>query len=250
MLEIILYLHTIYSPMSSSPRRPVHEDVVARLRDMIVEGELLPGTHIPESSLCERFGISRTPLREALKVLGSEGMVTLLPNRGAVVAALTLKDVDDVVKVIDVLEGLAAPAACEQLTDQGRKQIEAMHDQMVERRSQGDLMGYFKQNQAIHEAIVDAAGNPVASTIYRSLLNRIRRYRFIGNRESERWERALAEHEQFLDALRQRDGELLRQLLHSHLRNGWRVTRELVREELEANDRRPVRILRRPPRAA
>ncbi len=89
--------------MTCSTRRPVHDDVVARLRDMIVEGELLPGTHIPESSLCERFGISRTPLREALKVLGSEGLVTLLPNRGAVVAALNLKDVDDVVKVIDAL---------------------------------------------------------------------------------------------------------------------------------------------------
>jgi DNA-binding GntR family transcriptional regulator len=66
--------------MASSHRRPIHEDVVARLRDMIVEGQLLPGTHIPESSLCERFGISRTPLREALKALGSEGLVTLLSN--------------------------------------------------------------------------------------------------------------------------------------------------------------------------
>lgn len=217
---------------------------------MIVEGELPPGAHIPESSLCERFGISRTPLREALKGLASEGLVTLLPNRGAVVAALTLKDVDDVVAVIDALEGLAAPAACEHLTAQGLQTIEEMHQEMVRCRDEGDLMGYFKRNQTIHEAIVDAAGNPVASTMYRAMLSRIRRYRWIGNREHERWERALAEHEQFLEALRQRDGELLRQLLRSHLRNGWQVTRELVREEFDANERRPVRILRRPARPA
>ena len=236
--------------IAPAPRRPVHEDVLARLRDMIVEGELAPGAHIPERTLCERFGISRTPLREALKALGSEGLVNLLPNRGAVVAALTLKDVDDVVKVIDALEGLAAVAACETMTDAKLANIEDLHRQMVARRRDGDLMGYFKLNQAIHEAIVDAADNPVASTIYRSLLARIRRYRFIGNRESERWEQALAEHEHFLDALRQRDGALLRQLLHSHLRNGWRVTRALVRDELDANAARPVRILRRPIRVA
>ncbi|MEO8136159.1 MAG: GntR family transcriptional regulator [Betaproteobacteria bacterium] len=236
--------------MATSARRPVHEDVRARLRDMIVEGELPAGAHIPESSLCERFGISRTPLREALKALAAEGLVTLLPNRGAIVAALTLKDVEDVFKVVDALESLAAPSACEQLSDAGLRHIESLHVQMVARRDDGDLMGYFKLNQAIHEAIVEAAGNPVASTIYRSLLSRIQRYRFVGNTENERWARALAEHEQFLDALRQRDGALLRQLLHSHLRNGWQVSRELVREELEANERRPLRILRRPPRAA
>jgi len=217
---------------------------------MIVEGELQPGTHIPESSLCERFGISRTPMREALKALGSEGLVTLLPNRGAVVAALTLKDVDDTVKVIDAIEGMACLAACECLDDEGLRHIELLHDQMVQHRRKGDLMGYFKANQAVHEAIVDAADNPVASAMYRSLLSRIRRYRFIGNREGERWERALAEHEQILEALRERDGELLRQLLRSHLRNGWRVTRTVVRDELEANAKRPVRILRRPMRVA
>ncbi len=237
-------------PVGTTPRRPVHEEVLARLRDMIVEGELEPGTHIPERTLCESFGISRTPLREALKALASEGLVTLLPNRGAVVAALTLKDVDDVVRVIDALEGMAATAACERLTETRLATIEDLHRQMVARRETGDLMGYFKLNQEIHEALVDAADNPVASTIYHSLLSRIRRYRFVGNRETERWEQALAEHEHFLQALRERDGALLRALLHSHLRNGWRVTRELVREELEANACRPVRILRRPPRAA
>jgi DNA-binding GntR family transcriptional regulator len=238
------------SPPARSGRQPVHETVVGRLRDLIVEGSLGPGVHVPERELCTRFGISRTPLREALKALAAEGLIVLLPNRGAIVAALGPKDVEDVVKVIDALEGMAAIDACERASDAALDAVEALHRQMEARYRARDLMGYFKLNQAIHESIVELADNPVASATYRSLLARIRRYRFVGNLESARWERALAEHAQLLDALRARDGALLRQLLHSHLRNGWRVARELVRDELEANADRPVRIRRRPPRGA
>lgn len=231
-------------------KRSLHQDLVGRLRDMIVEGELEPATHIPERELCEQFGVSRTPMREALKALASEGLVRLLPNRGAVVAALTMKDVEDVVRVIDALEGMAALGCCEHLADADLAALEAMQREMERRFEARDLKGYFEVNQAIHLRIVELAGNPVAAGIYRSLLSRIRRYRFVGNREGVRWGRALAEHRQFLEAMRARDGALLRQLLHSHLRNGWHVARELVREELEANAHRPVQIRRRPRAAA
>lgn len=227
-------------------RKPVHGELLSRLRDMIVEGELGPATHVPERELCEQFGVSRTPMREALKALAAEGLVTLLPNRGAVVAALGLADVEDVVKVVDALEGLAATACCERVTGAELSELEAMQREMERHYRARRLMAYFKLNQAIHERIVELAGNPVAAGIYRSLLARIRRYRFVGNREGTRWGQALAEHRQMLDAIRSRDGALLRQLLHSHLRNGWQVTRELVREELEANVGRPVQIRRRP----
>jgi DNA-binding GntR family transcriptional regulator len=230
-------------------RSSLHDQLVTRLRDLIVEGELEPAQHIPERELCEQFGVSRTPLREALKALASEGLVTLLPNRGAIVAALGLKEVEDVVKVVDALEGMSALAACERVTERELEALEAMQHEMERRYRVGDLMSYFKLNQAVHERIVELADNPVAAGLYRGLLGRIRRYRFVGNREGGRWGRALEEHQQILDALRARDGALLRQLLHSHLRNGWHVTRELVREELEANARRPI-LIRRRPRAA
>lgn len=232
--------------MQIETRRPVHEDLLARLRDMIVEGDLEPAAHIPERELCEQFGVSRTPMREALKGLASEGLVTLLPNRGAVVAALGMKDVEDAVKVIDALEGMAAIACCERVTEEELVDLDTMQHEMEKHYRARDLMEYFKLNQAIHVRIVELADNPVAAATYRGLLSRVRRYRFVGNREGERWGRALAEHRQILDALRSRDGALLKQLLHSHLRNGWQVTRELVREELESNSHRPVQIRRRP----
>ncbi len=231
-------------------RTPVHEDVLAGVRDLIVEGVYPPGTHIPENALCASFGVSRTPMREALKALAAEGLVVLLPRRGAVVNALTLKDVDDVVAVIEALEGLASLEACARITAAQLSRIESMNAEMVACRKAGDLMGYFKRNQDIHEAIVEAAGNDVASAMYRSLLGRIRRYRYVGNTEAQRWDRAVAEHAHFIEALRERDGPLLRQLLRSHLRNGWRASRDLVAEELARNAASPVRILRRPPRVA
>lgn len=225
---------------------PLHEDLVSRLRDMIVEGSLEPATHLAERELCEQFGVSRTPMREALKALASEGLLTLLPNRGAVVAALGLKDVDDVVQVIDALEGMAALDCCARVTDAEIAELEAMQQEMERHYRARRLMAYFKVNQAIHERFVELAGNPVATALYRSLLARIRRYRFVGNRKGERWGRALAEHRELLDAIRDRNGERLKRLLHAHLMNGWQVARELVREELEDNLRRPVQIRRRP----
>jgi DNA-binding GntR family transcriptional regulator len=232
--------------IQTNTRRPLHEDLVSRLRDLIVEGQLEPAMHVPERALCEQFNVSRTPMREALKALASEGLVVLLPNRGAVVAALGLEDVEHVVKVIDALEGMSADAACERAGDDDLAQLEQMQRDLEAHFEARNLMDYFKLNQAIHLRIVELAGNPVAYALYSSLLSRIRRYRFVGNREGMRWGRACAEHRQILDALRNRDGALLKQLLSSHLRNGWHVSRELVRDELEANARRVVQIRRRP----
>lgn len=217
------------SPKLALIDRPsLHEELVNRLRDLIVEGELSPGTRLNERVLCERFGVSRTPLREAVKVMASEDLVELLPNRGAVVTALTKADVRYLFEVMGALEALAGELACRRIDDAGLAEIRALHYQMLLHHTRGELPEYFKCNQQIHEKIVAAAGNPVLAATYRSLSGRIRRARYMANLSQERWDHAVHEHEQILEALTAHDGARLRDLLQRHLANKFEVVRTAI----------------------
>jgi DNA-binding GntR family transcriptional regulator len=207
-------------------RRPnLHETVVARLRDFIVEGALAPGARIAERQLCESLGVSRTPLREALKVLASEGLVELLPNRGARVARLDERDVEDMFQVMGALEALAGTLACAQMTEGELAEIAALHYEMLAQYTRRKLPEYFRLNQAIHAAIIAAARNPILAATYQSLAGRIRRARYLANLSEERWRNAVEEHEAILQALQARDGARLARLLEDHLRNKSAVLR-------------------------
>jgi len=203
------------------PRRRtvIHGKLLEELRDMIIEGALPAGSRVPERALCERFGVSRTPLREALKAIAAEGLIELLPNRGARVATLTAEDVGQTLKVIGALEALAGELACARLTEEDLAEIRARHFQMLAHHARRDRPAYFKANQAIHQAIVDAAQNPVLAQTYAQLSGRIRRARYAANLNPMRWDEAVAEHEAILAALTARDGERLARLLRSHLDN-------------------------------
>lgn len=209
-------------------RRSLHDEVVSRLRDLIVEGEFRPGTRINERLLCERFAISRTPLREALKVLASEGLVELTPNRGATVAEFTLRDVEEMFPVMGALEALAGELACQRITEAELAEIRALHYQMVVHFQKGELPEYFHLNQAIHEAMLAAARNPTLSNIFRSLSGRVSPARFRANMSRARWTRAVEEHEKILKALEARNGPLLASLLKEHLSNKGETVREAM----------------------
>ncbi len=210
----------------------LHEEVVGRIRDMIVEGELLAGSHVTERAICEKLGISRTPLREAYKVLAAEGLLTLLPNRGVVVSRLTQQDVEDILEMIALLEGMAVDRLCARASEDEIAAIERLHGEMVEHFRRGERLEYFKANQAVHEAIVAAARSPQLAKVHRGLGARVRRFRFAGNVDPARWERAVREHEQILLAIKDRDAHLLQALIRTHLRNGWKIVRRQNRDEL------------------
>lgn len=200
-------------------RRSLHDEVVERLRDMIVEGELLPGARVPERQLCERFAISRTPLREALKVLAKEGVVELLPHRGARVASLSAADIDELFEVLSGLEALAGELACRRIGRRDLAAVRRTHEAMQRCYERGDLRGYFKLNQEIHRRIVEAAGNKTLTDVYDGLAGRVRRARFAANLSDARWRQAMDEHEAILEALEARNAERLEKLLKAHLRN-------------------------------
>jgi DNA-binding GntR family transcriptional regulator len=200
-------------------RRPLHEEAAERLRDMIVEGELPPGERITEQALCDRMGFSRTPLREAIKTLTSEGLIVLQPNRGATVASLSLDDIEDTFRVIGALEALAGEMACANVRDDDIAEIRVLHYQMALHRTRGERLDYFKLNQRIHEKIVELSGNAVLLETHKRLGGRIRRHRFAANVAPERWDQAIREHEEMLEALDERDGKKLAEVLRRHLDN-------------------------------
>jgi DNA-binding GntR family transcriptional regulator len=216
----------------------------AQLRDLIAQGELKPGERLPERLLRERLGLSRTPLREAIKILSAEGLLTLVPNRGAVVTSLSLTEVDDILQVLVGLEALAAPAACARITAEELATIERMHARMIEHHLRGELLEYFHVNQRIHQAIIDAAGNHALSRLYLAESRRIGRYRYAGNLQYERWEQAVREHELIFATLRARDGALLRELLRVHLEGGWHIVKETLAAELSHEPARIVQTRR------
>src|SRR5690242_15089386 len=169
----------------------LHEEVVGRIRTILLDGEIPPGGRIPERDLCDRLQISRTPLREALKVLAAEGLVLLLPNRGSRAARLTDQDVHDLFEVCQGLEALAGELACERISEAQVEAIAAAHAAMAQHYREGDLTQYYRRNREIHEAIVAAAGNPVLSSLYESVTARIRRARYVTPMTPPRWARAL-----------------------------------------------------------
>jgi DNA-binding GntR family transcriptional regulator len=200
-------------------RRPLHEETVDRLRDLIVQGRLAPGGRLNERVLCEQLGISRTPLREAIKLLATEGLVDLLPNRGAIVSRIDAARLAETLHVMGALEGLAGELACRHASAERIARIRALHQKMLTRYERGDLEGYFQYNQAIHLEIVEASGNAILANAYRQLNANVRRARYMANLSSERWSEAVLEHEAILAALEARDVDRLKRLLQDHLAN-------------------------------
>lgn len=194
-------------------------EVTERLRDLIVQGELGPGEKLNERVLCERLRISRTPLREAIKFLASEGLVDLRPHRGAVVKPITAESVREIFAVLGVLEELAGELACAHASDADIAEIRALHYEMLSHHARGDLAAYFRCNQEIHSHLVACTGNATLANTYRALNGHVRRARYMANLSRSRWDHAVEEHGRILDALSRRDGPALGALLRAHLEN-------------------------------
>src|SRR6476469_2134187 len=177
----------------------LHDEVISRLRHILTEGEIAPGSRIPERELCASLGISRTPLREALKVLAAEGLVVLLPNRGSRAAKLTQRDVKELFEVCEALEATAGELACPRISDQQLREIASLHASMVEHYRARDLPPYYRCNRLIHESIIRAADNAVLAGLDEPISARIRRARFSTRMCPEHRALAIEEHEGILN---------------------------------------------------
>ncbi|MBS7543890.1 GntR family transcriptional regulator [Ancylobacter oerskovii] len=205
--------------MSSAPivRHSLHESLVAPLREMILQGELRPGEKVPEEELSERFGVSRTPIREALKVLAAEGVLQILPHRGAIVARITEEQIEELFPIMASLERLAGLLACQQATDADVARVRALHERMVECYQSGDEVEYLRHNRLIHEAFFAIAGNATLSAFYQQILTRIHACRFVVRKSRAHWQAAVDEHTQMIEAFEARNAVRLAALLETHV---------------------------------
>lgn len=199
-------------------RRSLHDKLVPLLRDMIIEGELGPGTRIEEQALCARFGVSRTPLREALKMLSVKGLVRLLPNRGAIVVHLTQEEVGELIPLLATIEAHAGELACGRIDDAGLARIMELHRQLLDDHDRGDEQSYLKTNRAVHDAIVAAAGNRMLCEVHHLIdtqlcLLPVRR------KLSPQWDEAVEDHKLMMETLRARDASRLALIMREHVRH-------------------------------
>jgi DNA-binding GntR family transcriptional regulator len=199
-------------------RTSLHSEVTARLRNLIVESEIKPGDRVPELELSKALGVSRTPIREALKVLASEGLVDLLPLRGAVVKSFSSKDAADMLEVMGLLESFAAQKACK-AEQQRIDRVLAMHDKMKVLFAKGKRPEYFDLNQKIHDALVDMADNESLTMLHSNLSKRMRSLRYSGNSTPDNWRGALEDHEQIAQALARRDVKKIQKAVIDHFAN-------------------------------
>jgi len=199
-----------------------------RLRALIIEGILAPGARLHERELSEQLGLSRTPLREAFRLLAAEGLLLQLPNRGVQVVALSREDVCHAFEVMASLEGLAGELAAARVTDADLDDLKALQGDLEKAHRQRDLPGYYRVNRAIHDRLNLIAANPVLAQTYRTLNARLHALRFRSNLNGAKWDRAVAEHRSMLGALAARDGAGLRDLLVRHLHAKLEVVLETM----------------------
>ena len=212
------------------PRAALHEQVAHRLRQMLVENRISPGAKLNERELSEILNVSRTPLREAIKMLAAEGLVELLPNRGAIAVELTEADVLNTFEVMAGLEAQSGELAAQRITEAELSEIKAMHFEMMAAYTRRDLPSYYRLNSAIHSAINAAAKNPVLTSTYTQVNARLQALRFRSNQDEEKWKSAVKEHELMVQALEARDGAAMRDVLMRHLTS----KRDVVVQQLRA----------------
>lgn len=207
----------------------LHDEVAAQLRDLIFAGDLLPGSFVDEVAMAERLEISRTPLREALKVLAAEGLVRHEPRRGCFVSQVTEQDLDEIFPVIALLEGRCAFEAARNATAADLEALEALHVRLNKHAKAGRITLYYEVNFAIHEAIIALANNRWLAQVIADLRKILKLARLQQLHAPGRLQQSLSEHMTVFAALKARDPEGAEAAMKTHLIRQREALRELAR---------------------
>jgi len=197
--------------------RPLPQEVADQIREMVRKGHLEQGQKISEVEFCEELGISRTPLREALRVLAAEGLVDLVPRRGAWVSRPTIHEIQDMFEVMGVLEGLCARVAAEHLSGAQLAELEGLHQALESAYRDRDEEQYIQVNHAYHGLVQTLADNQTLNGIVSGLRQKIFLYRYRQLYQPDRFDQSIREHRDLLEAFRARDGTRAEALMKRHL---------------------------------
>lgn len=198
----------------------LYQEVAERLRERIFSHELPPGTWIDEQAVADQYGISRTPLREALKVLASEGLVTLKPRRGCYVTEISDRDLDEIFSVLALLEGQCAGVTAQAATERELDDLVQIHRRLEDASEGGNIDGYFESNQAFHARVQEIADNRWLQHCIEDLRKVVKLSRHHSLFSEGRLEQSLGEHRLILDALLARDAVLAEERMREHIRGG------------------------------
>ncbi|MGO1602811.1 MULTISPECIES: GntR family transcriptional regulator [unclassified Halomonas] len=220
-LAFVYYVNTSMEEVTQPSQPGLVEKVANYLREHIVMDHFQPGQRLPERTLAVELQVSRTPLREALKILAAEGLVVISPNRGAVVAEVSPADMKEKAYVLSVLEQAAAELTCANASDSDIAELQALHYEMKASFLRRDRQNYFRLNQDIHNRIVALSGNATLIDMHANLSRQLYRVRYLSNQKTEKWATAMEEHEAIMAALEARDGERVGEELRNHLGKTW-----------------------------
>lgn len=217
----------------------LHEATFQKLRSLLVEGAITPGSKLNERELAESLHVSRTPIRESIRRLAADGLVELIANRGAIAVQLSHADVIHTFDVIAQLEGYSGELAAKNISSTALSELEALQYEMMASYARRDLSSYYKLNLRIHHLINQAANNPVLGQLFSQVNARIEALRFRSNQNGVKWEKAVEEHQEMIDALKARDSERMRKVMIQHVMNKRDVVIELLKSEVLKNQPTP-----------
>jgi DNA-binding GntR family transcriptional regulator len=226
-------------PVTPIVRTELHHEVLRRLSSMILRGELPPGSRLNERRCCEQLQVSRTPLRQAVKVLAFDGLVELLPNRGAWIAPLSVAETAGTFEVLALLERRAARHAAKRLSDAAIQELYRMHEAMLAYSREHDSENQLQVDLRIHRTIVEAAGNPVLANVHEGLAKKVERARYLASMPADRVRRSMEEHEAIIQAIGARDSPGLAAALYVHCVNTSEAVVGAVRRYLDTLDGKP-----------
>lgn len=208
---------------SIEKHQTLRERILETIRDAIITGSMKPGEKVAEPELAERFGISRTPIREAFRQLESEGYLKVIPRKGAVVAAFTQKDVEEFYAIKSILEGYAARKACERLTEKEIEKLEHINDKLRHLACDGDVKHFFKVHNDFHDLFLHSAGNDKLYELISSLVGKFQRLRLASLSLPGRMGMSVEEHDKIIEAFCRRDPDEAERLVRKNAEYGGRV---------------------------
>jgi DNA-binding GntR family transcriptional regulator len=211
---IILAWSTV---MQKIRAKTLHQEVAEQIREMIRKGTLVRGQKIDEKVLCEAMGVSRTPVRESLRILHSEGLIDLIPHKGAYVSQPRIEEIKDMFEVMSVLEGMCARVATQKMKEKDFRKIEALHKKLEWHYQNRNHEAYLDVNNDLHVCIQQLAGNKALLEVINALRGKISLYRHRQLYHKDRFDRSMQEHRDVLEAFRKRNSDVAESIMKNHL---------------------------------
>lgn len=210
---------------------PLRDVVFNTLREAILRGDLRPGERLMELQLAAKLGVSRTPIREAIRMLEQEGLAVTTPRKGAEVAGMTLKDMEDVLEIREALDDLAVRIACDKISDEQLQDLINAKNSFEESTKTGDVKQIAQADVIFHDVIYDATGNPKLVTLLSNLREQVYRYRVEYIKDSNNYPILIAEHEAIVEGLRLHDRKAVTMAMQEHVRNQAAAVKDMIQKQ-------------------